>query len=123
MNLQSTWSLNPRDFIKEVNISVKKAAVELASVVFEGVVDRSPVYTGSFRASWRMKLGSEDLSVTDGGTPDAPLAAPKTPKLTNIPNFPTIFITNAKPYGLRLEYGWSKQAPNGMIKTTIASLS
>ena len=120
--MQSTWSLDPRDFLNDVKISLKNHAVELASAVFEGVVDRSPIYTGNFRASWRLSHTSEDLTTTTGGDPKSPLAAPKTPRLSNVPDFPVLFVTNATPYSIRLEYGWSKQAPNGIIRTTIDSL-
>ncbi len=122
MAVQSTWDINPRDFIKNVNIAVKDAAIDVASAVFEGVVDRSPVYTGNFRASWRLSHTSEDSSVSDGGSPGSPLPAPKTPKLSGVPDFPILFVTNYKPYSVRLEYGWSKQAPSGMIRTTLDSL-
>jgi hypothetical protein len=27
-----------------------------------------------------------------------------------------IYLTNALPYARRLEYGWSKQAPSGMVR-------
>ena len=108
--------------MNDVKISLKNRAIELASSVFEGVVDRSPVYTGNFRASWRLSHSSEDLSVTTGGSSASPLPAPKTPKLVNAPDFPVIYVTNATPYSIRLEYGWSKQAPSGIIRTTIDSL-
>jgi hypothetical protein len=29
------------------------------------------------------------------------------------------FLTNNLPYALRLEYGWSKQAPHGMVGVTV----
>jgi hypothetical protein len=33
-------------------------------------------------------------------------------------NGQTIFITNSLPYAQRLEYGWSKQAPLGVVRIT-----
>ena len=31
----------------------------------------------------------------------------------------TIFLVNHLPYGPALEYGWSKQAPAGMVRITV----
>ncbi len=31
-----------------------------------------------------------------------------------------LYIVNNTPYAERLEYGWSKQAPNGMVRLTVA---
>ena len=123
MALKSTWTLDPNDFMMSVRDSVKKKSIELATAVFEGVVDRSPVYTGNFRASWRMSHTTEDLSETDSGSADSPLPAPRAPRLSNVPDFPVIYVTNARPYSIKLEYGWSKQAPSGIVRTTIDSLS
>ena len=32
----------------------------------------------------------------------------------------TIYLVNNLPYAVRLEYGWSKQAPAGMVRITAA---
>jgi hypothetical protein len=32
-----------------------------------------------------------------------------------------IYLTNSLPYARRLEYGWSKQAPAGMVRITVAN--
>lgn len=31
-----------------------------------------------------------------------------------------IYLTNSLPYAKRLEYGWSQQAPSGMVRLTVA---
>lgn len=123
MTQKSTWNVNPLDFMTDVNLSIQKRTLEVANAIFEGVVDRSPVFTGNFRASWRMSHTIEDLSISDGGSSESPLPAPRTPSLANLPKIPIIFITNAQPYALRLEYGWSKQAPSGIVRSTLLALS
>ena len=48
--------------------------------------------------------------------------AQEVPKLNNCKAEDTIYISNNLPYIRALEYGHSKQAPNGMVGTTIAGI-
>lgn len=100
---------------------VRQRYVNYAERLFGEFVARSPVYTGSFRASWRVSVNGIDESITKGGSPEAPLPAPVFP---GIPKHfklgDTVVISNSQPYALRLENGWSKQAPAGIVKVTLA---
>lgn len=115
------WTVNPNDYMKNVQISVERKTEELGEEVFDGVVERSPVETGSFRASWNASLNIPDETVVDGGSADSPLIAPKYPKLKVKPG-DKIIINNSTVYGPELENGHSDQAPLGMVAVTIASL-
>ncbi|VEB42983.1 Uncharacterised protein [Chromobacterium violaceum] len=33
------------------------------------------------------------------------------------------WLVNPMPYAVKLEYGWSKQAPAGMVRLTLAEIS
>ena len=59
----------------------------------------------------------------NGGYPDpASVAMQQTAKLNNLTMQDLkqpIYISNALPYALPLEYGHSQQAPNGMIRVTV----
>lgn len=94
---------------------------EVIGRVFRTAVKISPVYTGSFRASWRVSYNTPREDVTVGGTPEAPLrgASFRWPKGFNLGD--TIIISNNLPYAERLEYGWSKQAPTGVLRLAVAS--
>lgn len=77
---------------------------------------------GQFRHNWNIGNGAMDSS-TDTGT-DNPQEAHKAIIQSIEINGQVIFLTNSMPYAARLEYqGWSKQSPNGMVRTTIAELS
>ncbi len=99
----------------------KSRTLEISKQVFDGVVSRTPVRTGSLRASWRAAVGGPDLSVVKNSDPNSPLPAPKFP-LTSVPLYAKVFISNSQRYVMPIEYGWSKQAPQGMIRVTLASL-
>lgn len=70
---------------------LQQYTVRIANEAHASVVNLSPVDTGYFRAQW----------------------------IYNPLEYPTINIRNNTVYGPRLEYGWSKQAPNGMVRVTV----
>jgi len=81
---------------------------------------KSPVDTGRFRASWTIGIGQIDTTVA----PDAQqgkVATPE-PRIPAITLGSTVYHANSLPYARRLEYGWSKQAPGGMVRLTAAEV-
>lgn len=108
-------------FIGHVEDMAKKRTLELSKKIFEGIVARTPVLTGNARASWQASLYAPDFTRATGGTKDSPLAPPTFP-LTSAPLGAKVYISNATPYIMPLEYGWSNKAPQGMVRVTLASL-
>lgn len=94
---------------------------EMAGRVFRTAVKLSPVYTGAFRASWRVSFNEARTDVTKGYVPGAPIrgASFRWPKGFKLGY--TVIISNNQPYAEMLEYGWSKQAPAGVLRVAIAS--
>jgi hypothetical protein len=106
----------------------------VAGELHKSIVQRSPVgdpdgwqspapagYVGGrFRANWNVELGAIDYR--DNFAPDtsgkAALDRGKA-KLAAWAPGQTIYITNSLPYADRLEHGWSKQAPRGMVRLTV----
>lgn len=81
---------------------------------------KSPVDTGRFRASWTIGVGQPDSTVA----PDVvqgQVAIPE-PRIPAITMGATYYHANSLPYARRLEYGWSKQAPAGMVRLTAAEV-
>lgn len=80
---------------------------------------------GRFRANWIISIGKPasrtlDEAVIDpsgGNTIGAGIEA-----LTGYKAGPPVYITNSLPYAQRLEFGHSKQAPQGMVRLTVAEL-
>lgn len=109
-----------KDQIKDdTSLKVERLALE----VFDRVLKKSPVRRGRFRASWTIAEGVPVVNnVTTGGTPENPLPPPEQPTSLSLPLFPVVFINNSLPYGERLENGYSKQAPAGMVGLTLAEV-
>lgn len=121
MTVSMKWTVDPMQFMQGLNLAPARIVKELSEEIFDGVVDRSPVDTGSFRASWNVKVGSPDLDVVDGGSSKSPLPAPQFPNI-DTSSLQPVYITNNQPYGVKLEHGHSDQAPQGIVALTIASL-
>lgn len=108
---------------EKIDANVDDLAQNIAFSAFEGVTKRSPVDTGRFKGSWQIKQGTPNLRVlpegrhktTGEGQPRKARAASSEPGLP-------WFITNNLDYGPALEDGNSKQAPNGMVRLTMADL-
>ena len=103
---------------------VTEAAVKsYVKAIFTGAVNRSPVYTGSYRASWRIGVGSPDGSTTTGGNPVVPLPRPTFywPKEYKLGE--TVYVSNNQPYAFDIERGHSQQAPGGVLALAVASAS
>lgn len=75
---------------------------------------------GRFKGNWQVQIGAPatgEISRVDakGATTLADgTAAAGTARAGDV-----IFITNNVPYAQRLEYGWSKQAPSGVVGITV----
>lgn len=123
-------STDIRRFRQKTKIRTDIIVRKIAFDVLLGVIKRSPVDTGRFRASWRVGVGIPDTSVespreepsekrrldsADAGELGAGLAS-----LEGVEAGSIVFITNALPYAQRLEGGYSQQAPpDGIVGDTI----
>lgn len=116
-----------QSLFNDVNQVVKAAALKL----FTGVVMKTPVDQGTARASWVIGIGGEAKAagqVSGGKTQGAPLSGSELEeagKLGAGGNLlgQKIIISNRLPYILRLEEGYSDQAPSGMVAVTVAEVN
>lgn len=102
----------------KADLVVKKVAMDIAAQL----VNRSPVDTGRFRANWRVGMGAPNMATstsTDKAGSSTVMAM--TGAIDSYTTGQTIWLTNSLPYAQRLENGWSKQAPSGMVRLTILS--
>lgn len=103
---------------------VKKVATE----ALRRVVNKTPVDTGRARSNWMTALNtipSETVELTADLTREQASAVSINRGLSVIDSaqpFTTISIANNLPYIGVLEYGGSKQAPEGMVRVTLAEL-
>jgi len=95
---------------KNLLLRVAKGSFKTAG---QGVLKRTPIDTGKFKEHWVTAIGKPIISQGTMGAGLLPVA--------NILKLgQAIFFTNSLPYNFRLEFGWSNQAPFGMVRITIA---
>ena len=118
----------------KAELVVRRAALEL----YGQMIERSPVgnpdlwkspatsgYVGGrFKNNWQVGIGSIDTR-TNRGVDDSGSGAITSGNAALKAWTPgkTIFLSNSMPYAYRLETGWSKQAPSGMVKLSIQNYS
>jgi hypothetical protein len=84
-------------------------------------VYRPPGYVGgTFRNSWYVSTGAPSEA---GAREPNKVGAGSLGDLKNIGGAGTVtYLCNNMPYGVRLEFGWSKQAPEGMVRINVARI-
>lgn len=106
-------------FVKKTKIAADVVLRKLALDGYGLVLLKSPVDTGRFRGSWRLSVEVVDLSILPKtGNPQLSAGAPPSSEELSRSNAvasatfgQTIFISNNLPYAVRLENGYSTQAP------------
>lgn len=116
-----SWSINVGDWAEGSMAKAAIAAQKIAGELFRRVILRTPVKTGRAIGNWQATIGTPSALTLDGtdGSDTAILRAIETVRGWRLGSA-AIFLTNNLPYIERLENGWSKQAPNGMVALTVA---
>lgn len=78
---------------KDLEKVLDKKVKEIAQITYDQARAHTPIRTGNARRNWTKEVKDRDFT-----------------------------IENRVPYIERLEQGWSKQAPNGIIMPTIKSV-
>ena len=119
-------------FVSKNKFRANRLIKKVAFAGVQGVMVGSPVDKGRFRASWRIKLNRESRQVAPKGTSTGKkFKDPTGAKELNATGINRILlaknlnrdivISNALPYAVPLEKGYSKQNSN-MVKKTAKEL-
>lgn len=86
--------------------------------VAEKVITRTPVDTGRARGNWNASIDRYDESTSDSRTAQQAQADTRQ-RASQLQLGDTFTLVNGLPYIRRLEYGYSKQAPRGIVRITV----
>jgi hypothetical protein len=112
------WSVPISEVANRAGAQADAVVRKLTFEIFKAVVLKSPVDTGRFRANWNISADVPDYSTTPstikarGGAEAA--------RALSFPSGGVVYLSNGLPYARVLEDGSSKQAPQGMVKVTVA---
>lgn len=134
--MKNQFSIDISGFAKRANKRVEDVTKGLIFEIGKRVIMRSPVgdpskwltpapegyMGGRFRNNWHYKFGSSD-SATRGSVDSSGSASLQSMNSVFAnPASGIHFIYNNLPYSIRLEYGWSGQAPQGMVRLTMLEI-
>ena len=130
-----------RGFTKKTNDNIDKTVQYSIILAAQGVILKSPVgnpdlwktpvkgYVGGrFRANWMFGIDQQNTTTTEetdksGRQTLGRITAQVRASVVGDAARGVFWISNSLPYGHRLEFeGWSKQAPAGMVRITLAEL-
>jgi hypothetical protein len=136
---------NAKDFQKQMRAyktalqkNLDRVSRAVSTKLFTAIIKDSPVLSGRFRTNWITSSGvardttlhmtsepSRDrrgqvLATFDPGGNDALDQMRETVDKHKWKNANPVFFANNLPYAERLEYGYSKKAPQGMVRKNIA---
>jgi hypothetical protein len=120
---QFTLQLNKE--IADTEEKIEDAISLIAMDSLRGVVMKSPVDTGRFRGNWIVSKNAANTTssqVTDKNGGQTITKGSGVIDTFDMNTDSRIIIQNNLPYANRLENGWSKQAPNGMVALTVAEM-
>ena len=97
-----------------------KAVLDL----FSKVVMDTPVDEGRARGNWQLSIGQAETSELDVTDKDGAATISKAEgKLLGDKSTVALFIQNNLSYIKRLEYGWSKKSPKGMLRKNLTLMN
>lgn len=116
-----SFSSKTKSWSDKALAKIELAHRKIALDAFSRVILRSPVDTGRFRGNWQVSIGSIPDDVIELEDKAGSVVISKvTAKVLELEAGDTIYLINNLPYARRLEYGWSGQAPGGMVRITAA---
>ena len=134
-------SRETQDFASEIDAEwlemqggVRDAMIYIVTEGLARVTEKSPVSDpstwknprphvgGFFRANWLLSIGNPTDDTTESLGAFAGRNSGSIASFAASQGFPMIYLQNNLPYALRLENGWSKQAPSGVLAMTVAEL-
>lgn len=120
--MANQWAKISRRNKERMRLIAQESYVHVAS----SVITKSPVDTGLFRNNWFAGLNAPNVKTTSV-TAKKGFGEKGGARFTDFLGLSAsfdlgdqLFLTNSLPYARRLEFGWSKQAPAGMVRVSVA---
>lgn len=119
--LEGSFASQLQQFAELVQQDADEVFQIVATEVGKSVINLTPVDTGRALSNWNAGINAPDDVYRETEDPlDSKTSARLAGEFQSLKFGDTAYITNATPHVPFLEYGSSKQAPNGMIRITLA---
>jgi hypothetical protein len=119
-----TFAKRINDFAKETPQLTVQVTNKAILDLFTKVVLDTPVDTGRARGNWQVSIGHslESSLITKDKDGNETIRSAQAKLLNDKTSF-AVFIQNNLSYIKRLEYGWSRKSPRGMLRKNIALMN
>ena len=116
-----SFALDVSKFVEKAKKNPEKVMRQVSIKLFSAIIKASPVDTGRFRMNWMASGGNPASGVTDATDKSGNIATGNaTSFVLKAADWREFTLTNNLPYAQRLEYGWSQQAPQGMVRINVS---
>lgn len=116
-----SFALDVSKFVEKAKKNPEKVMRQVSIKLFSAIIKASPVDTGRFRMNWMASGGTSASGITDATDKSGNTATGNaTSFVMKATDWREFTLTNNLPYAQRLEYGWSQQAPAGMVRTNVS---
>lgn len=116
---EMTFTTDLAKFREEAPKAADQVRRKIILDLFSNIVRDTPVDTGRARGNWQTTVSAPAADTLERFGEAASLA--DIPDNISGPDGTTVMANNL-PYAERLEYGWSKQQPEGMVRRNVARL-
>ena len=117
MSWDSDWKKISDKVDRVISEGIRATLFEVSTAI----IKETPADTGRARGNWQASVGrgaSGEVSVDSVRSGEA-RAISNVDQTVSVAVGDMYYLTNNLPYIERLEYGWSKQAPNGMVRKNV----
>ena len=116
-----SFALDVSKFVEKAKKNPETVMRQVSIKLFSAIIKASPVDTGRFRMNWMASGGTPAAGTTDATDKSGNIAIGNaTSFVLKAANWHEFTLTNNLPYAQRLEYGWSQQAPAGVVRTNVS---
>ena len=106
-------------FAEKTNQRIDDVIIGFTFQLSESIILMTPVDKGRARGNWNPSIGTPDGTVGVAIDKTGSSVLSKTKSVAEKAPGNIFYFVNNLPYIRRLEYGWSVQAPQGMVRVTI----
>lgn len=116
-----SFALDVSKFVEKAKKNPEKVMRQVSIKLFSAIIKASPVDTGRFRMNWMASGGTPASGITDATDKSGNIATGNaTSFVLKATDWREFTLTNNLPYAQRLEYGWSQQAPAGVVRVNVS---
>lgn len=122
MSWESDWKKIEAKIDRTLDKGIRSTLLELSTAIIKD----TPADTGAARRNWQASIGRGATGViaAEGSVRSSEAKAiAEVDQTVSVAVGDLYYLTNNLPYIERLEYGWSQQAPGGMVRKNMQNFN